>query len=211
MAKVNLYSTKLKKAASLDLPKEFSAPANAVLVAQAVHVYRDRSHAGNSRVLTRGEVSLTTAKWFKQKGTGRARHGAQSAPIFVGGGVAHGPKGVKKILVLPKKMKRAALVSAISMKLKDNMVVGAKDLSVIKKTKEVEELIGQIRAGEKDNGRAKTTFVISEKNIGVTVYMKNIERVNIERFQDLNAYKVFLGGRIVFDADVFDKPTKAKK
>src|SRR3990167_11555632 len=114
--KVNLYSAKSKTVKSLALPKEFGGDVNKALLAQAIHIYRDRTHAGNSKVKTRGEINLTTAKWYKQKGTGRARHGSQSAPIFVGGGVAHGPRTRDFSLSMPQKMRKAALISALSLK-----------------------------------------------------------------------------------------------
>jgi len=206
MSKVNLYSAKTKTVGSFPLPKEFAGEINMPLLNQAIHVYRDRVHPGNSKVLTRAEVDLTKAKWFKQKGTGRARHGAQSAPIFVGGGVAHGPKGIKRVLALPKKMKQKALLSALSLKLKENKIVAVKDLQSVTKTKGVQELVGSIAKGEMD-GKSKVTFVISAKNRGLNTFVKNIERATVEQYSDLNAYKVYFGGRLVLDADIFDQPS----
>lgn len=209
--KVNLYSTKSEKASDLSLPKEFSEEVNKALLAQALHVYRDRSHAGLSRVKTRAEIDLTKAKAYKQKGTGRARHGAKSAPIFVGGGVTHGPKGVKRTLLLPKKMKQQALVSALSLKAKEGKVAGATDLSGIKKTKDAQVLVDNVISGEKAKAGSRVTFAVSEKNAGVYPFMKNIKGVTVERYSDLNAYKVYLAGRLVLDADIFAKETKKKE
>lgn len=200
--KVNLYSIKLKEPGTFVLPKEFSGETNEPLLAQAIHVYRDRTHKGTSKVKTRSAVALTTAKWYRQKGTGRARHGAQSAPIFVGGGVAHGPKGVKRILELPKKMRRKALFSALSFKAKDHAVVAVGDLEAIKKSKEAMELVSKVRSGENFN-KGKILLAVSEKNSGVYRYFKNVAGVNVEKYSDLNAYKVYLGGRLVLDVDSF--------
>src|SRR3990167_4620035 len=97
MPKADTYSSKGTKQEGVNLPKAlFGEKQNDKLLAQAIHVYRDRQHLGNSKVKTRGEVTATTRKWYRQKGTGRARHGAVSAPLFVGGGVAHGPKGINR-------------------------------------------------------------------------------------------------------------------
>lgn len=207
MSKINLYSAKTKTVGSFTLPKDFAGEINMPLINQAIHVYRDRMHAGNSKVKTRAEVDLTKAKWFKQKGTGRARHGAQSAPIFVGGGVAHGPKGVKRVLELPKKMRRKALLSALALKLKENKVVAAKDLGTVSKSKVVQELIGSIAKGEKDE-KSKVTFVVSDKNRGLNIFVKNVERVAVEEYSNLNAHKVHFGGRLVLDADIFEQPSR---
>lgn len=207
--KINLYSTKLKKPSTFTLPKGVADYENIPLLAQAVHVYRDRQHPGHSKVKTRAEVDLTKAKWFKQKGTGRARHGAQSAPIFVGGGVAHGPTGIKRVLTMSKKMKQKALVASLTLKAKEGKVLAVSDLSGIKKTKEAQGLIKTISENEKTKN-IRFTFVVSEKNRGVYSFLKNIEGVKFERYADLNAYKVYLGGKIVLDVDAFEPVKKAK-
>src|SRR3990167_6881084 len=106
MIKLNVYSPKATKKEAIPLLKSLEAKVNMKLLAQAIRVYEDRSHPGLSQVKTRGEVKISTRKIYKQKGTGYARHGAKSAPIFVGGGIAHGPKGIKRKLALPKKKKK---------------------------------------------------------------------------------------------------------
>ena len=90
----------------------FGGKVNKNLLAQAMRVYNAnrQNHWGNTK--TRGEVQGSTRKIFKQKGTGNARHGSLLAPIFVGGGIALGPRTRKTELDLPKKMKAAALLSA---------------------------------------------------------------------------------------------------
>jgi len=93
----------------------FGAPVNNVLIAQAVRVYTSNQRQGTAKVLTRSEVARTKKKWFKQKGTGNARHGARTPNIFVGGGVAHGPTGLQNWnLKLSASMKKSALISALS-------------------------------------------------------------------------------------------------
>ena len=78
---------------SITLPKEiFDAKINNPLMAQAVRVYLANQRRGTLKTKSRGEVAISTRKIYRQKGTGRARHGAASAPIFVGGGIAFGPK-----------------------------------------------------------------------------------------------------------------------
>jgi large subunit ribosomal protein L4 len=71
---------------------------------------------GTHDTKTRGEVNRTKAKWYRQKGTGRARHGSRNAPIFVGGGIAHGPHPRSYVQKMPRKMRRLALRSALSVK-----------------------------------------------------------------------------------------------
>lgn len=201
MIKIDIFSakgTKLKQAA---LPKYLEEKLNDKLLAQAIHVYRDRAHFGTHKTKTRGEIKLTKAKWYKQKGTGGARHGARSAPLFVGGGKAHGPTGVDRRLTLPKKMRRKALAIALSQKAKDGRVVAVDGISKLKKTKEAQKLINKMT---KDKMK-KITFVLSRTNLGSVRFLRNIKNVEIVSFNALNAYKVHFGGFLVLDKEVLKK------
>src|SRR3989344_8420803 len=197
MPKADTYSSKGTKQEGVNLPKAlFGEKQNDKLLAQAIHVYRDRQHLGNSKVKTRGEVTATTRKWYRQKGTGRARHGAVSAPLFVGGGVAHGPKGVKKQLSLPKKMRQKALALALSAKAKDGKVVVITGLEILTKTKEAQKLLTKVGKGAK-----KFTFAFADKSAGAVKAFRNISNVNIVFFSDLNAHSVYFGGTILVDKE----------
>src|SRR3989344_3368471 len=114
--KAKLYTLKGLTKTDVSLPKEYVKTNAVSLLAQAVRVFEDRTHFGLSRVKTRSEVNISKKKIYKQKGTGGARHGAKSAHIFVGGGVVHGPTGMKRDLVLPLNMKKKALRIALSNK-----------------------------------------------------------------------------------------------
>ena len=93
----------------------FSAPVNPQLISQAVRVYLSNQRQGTSKTKTRSEVARTKKKWYKQKGTGGARHGARTPSIFVGGGISHGPTGEQNWnLKMSTTMKRSALCSALS-------------------------------------------------------------------------------------------------
>lgn len=211
MTKVNVYSVSQDAVTKATLPKVFAEPENMALLAQAIHVYRAREHAGLSKVKTRSEVVRTTKKWYRQKGTGRARHGARSAPIFVGGGVAHGPKGVKRKRVLPRKMKQKALRVALGVKARDKRIVFVKGLSLLKKTKDAQSLLDKIILGEKISSKnPRFTFIISDRNSVKSRFLRNMAKVRTMSYKSLNAYAVFLGGVLVFDKSLFDKK-KTKK
>jgi large subunit ribosomal protein L4 len=118
--KLSVYDLKGAIAESLTLPKEiFGAKINNSLMAQAVRVYLANQRRGTLKTKSRGEVAISTRKIYRQKGTGRARHGAKSAPIFVGGGIAFGPKPRDFSMKLNQNMRRVALFSALSAKLRD--------------------------------------------------------------------------------------------
>lgn len=104
-------------------PRVFAYPVKEALLTQVLHVYRDNSHQDTSKVKSRGELTHTTKKMYKQKGTGNARHGSRMSPTFVGGGVVFGPTGIKPgNLKLNKKMRAAALAGILSLYAKDNKV-----------------------------------------------------------------------------------------
>ena len=94
----------------------FGIEPNGPVMHQALLRQLANRHLGTHDTKTRGEVNRTTAKWFRQKGTGRARHGSRNAPIFVGGGIAHGPTPRSYTQHMPRKMRRLALRSALSAK-----------------------------------------------------------------------------------------------
>lgn len=214
MATINLYTNKGKEKTGLKLPNTFSGEINLPLLSQALYVYRARAHTGVNKTKTRGEMDMTKKKVWRQKGTGRARHGARSAPIFIGGGKAHGPKGVKKILTLPKKMRSQALLSALLAKLEKNSLVAAKNISSVKKTKDAQKLIDAVMS---DNaGQKRATLVVADKNKDFRKKFNNISNLDIYLYTTMNAYRVHNGGLIILDVDIFEAPktkkeTKTKK
>ncbi len=207
MLKADVYSAKGTKLGIVSLPKDFEAKENLRLLAQAIRVYEDRTHPGLAKVKTRADVNRTKKKWYRQKGTGGARHGARSAPIFVGGGVAHGPTGVKRQLSLPEKMKEKALSVAISLKIKNKEGVVVDGLAKINKTKEIDALIKKLAKSLSTKAK-KFTFVLSNENLRVRAAIKNIKNTQSVSFKDLNPYKVFYGGILVIDKRIFTKKKK---
>lgn len=209
MVKLNTYSSKGVKTTPTNMPKSWQEEENLVLLAQAIRVYEARRHPGLSKTKTRGEVSFSTRKIYRQKGTGMARHGAKSAPIFVGGGKAHGPKGVKRRLSLPKKMRQKALNVALSMKINEGRVILVDKISSLTKTKEAASLIQKIVVKEKEIGKkSRFTFAIADKNKAVEMTLRNIENVEVVPFRNLNAYNVYLAGVLIVDKEALKKNGK---
>jgi len=138
-----VVDTSGKEVSKIDLPADiFEAKINVGLMHQAFVRQMANARQGTHSTLTRGEIRMTTAKWYRQKGTGRARHGAQSAPIFVGGGLAHGPKPRDYSKKMPKKMRRGAIRSALSTLVRDNQLVVVDKLDIdTPKTKEVRQVL----------------------------------------------------------------------
>lgn len=183
----SVYNTKGKVVGKVTLPAEiFGAKINDKLMSQAVRVYLANQRQGTSKTKSRGEVNLTTAKIYRQKGTGRARHGAKSAPIFVGGGVAFGPKPRDFSLKLPKKMRRLSLFSALSSKLKDNEI---KVLSGFEKM-EPKTKIMATAIKNLDSKNKKILLVVPQSLVNIQRAARNIEGVKISPAEMLNTYEV---------------------
>ncbi|MCX6725859.1 MAG: 50S ribosomal protein L4 [Candidatus Shapirobacteria bacterium] len=205
MLKIDLYTMAGVKSGEIELPKEiFGVKINEPLMAQAVLVFLSNQRKAGAKTKTRSEVAKTTAKWFKQKGTGRARHGSKSAPIFVGGGVSHGPNGEQNYqLKMPKKMKRQALFSALTSKLKDKEILVIKDFDKIEaKTKKMNESLEKLKINDKKN---KVLIVLDKKNENIIRAGRNIKNLDLVQVNYLNTYKVLNSGKLVFTKEAVGK------
>jgi large subunit ribosomal protein L4 len=207
MTKLNIYNVRGLKKGSFNLPKNMEEKLNLPLLAQAVYVYRDNSHPGLGKTKTRGEVKISTRKIYRQKGTGGARHGAKSAPIFVGGGTAHGKKGIKKILKLSKNLKTKAMKVALSAKIADNHVVVVDGIVAVKKTNDAIKMIKKMMSSEKSTND-RLTLVIAKENKEALMAFRNIKNVRVVLAGNLNARDLYIGGFIILDKSMFEKPKK---
>jgi large subunit ribosomal protein L4 len=121
---VPMYNIRGEKVGEVELRSDiFEVSINVPLMHQALVRQLANARQGTHMTKSRGEVNRTKAKWYRQKGTGRARHGSRNANLFVGGGVAHGPKSRKYVKKMPRKMRRAALRSALSVKAMEKQIV----------------------------------------------------------------------------------------
>ena len=131
MPDVALYDKLGEKIGQVEVSDElFAAPCKPDLLHQAVVTVEDQMRQVSAQTLSRSEVAMTKAKWYRQKGTGRARHGAKSAPIFVGGGVAHGPRGVRRPRRLNRQMRRKALAGALTQKAHEGAVLVVDEIAM---------------------------------------------------------------------------------
>ena len=163
----------------------FGAAINKDLLSQAIRVYLSNKRQGTSQVKTRGEVTGSRKKIWKQKGTGNARHGAKSAPIFVGGGVAHGPKGIENWdLSLSKNMKKKALISALSAQA-ENVVVCDDLLDLAGKTKNAAAFLDTVNVTGK-----RVLLILDEKSKDALRAFNNISDVTVIQDSLVNALDV---------------------
>jgi len=135
-----------REVSHVELPADiFEAKINVGLMHQAFVRQMANARQGTHSTRSRSEIRATGGKWYRQKGTGRARNGAQSAPIFVGGGLAHGPKPRDYTKKMPKKMRRGAIRSALSALVRDDQLVVVDKLDIdAPKTKAMRQLISTL-------------------------------------------------------------------
>ena len=192
-----IYNIEGKEEKTVELSKEiFSVSANPKLLALAVRIYLVNQRQGNVSVKTRGEVIGSTRKIYRQKGTGKARHGAIKAPIFVGGGVAHGPKQKDYNLKFNKKEKKIALFAALSEKLKEKKIFGLenKALTIEPKTKIFVNFLEKLLLLNKNN---LIVLLKMEKN-NLILAMRNITGISFIDARSLNPYLVLKSNNIIF-------------
>jgi large subunit ribosomal protein L4 len=174
----------------------FGQKDNPQLLAQAVRVYLSNLRHGNSKVKTRSLVKRTHAKWYRQKGTGNARHGSRNAPIFVGGGVAHGPTGLQNWHKdLNQKMKAQALRVALSLQA-ENIVVTDNLNNLKGKTSEAAKILKKMLGETK-----RTVVVLGDNSLLMRRSLANLDRVLVANVNELNALQASLADTIILTKD----------
>lgn len=181
----------------ITLSKEFfGAPVHEQILNLYIRVYLQNQRQGTASTKTRSEVIGSTRKIYRQKGTGRARHGSNKAPIFVGGGVTMGPKPRDYSLKMNKKQKRIALISSLSQKFQDNAISLISNTSDDQKpkTKSFAELLKKL------NLNAKKTLLISSKLKNDTVAMsaRNIPKITLCSSSSVNPYILLNHEKVIF-------------
>lgn len=204
---IDVFDTKGKVVKKMQLSKEiFGAEVNKKLLAQASRVYLANQRKASASTKTRGEVSGSTRKIYRQKGTGRARHGGIRAPIFVHGGVAHGPKPHDYSLTLPKKMKKQALFCALSASYKQNGIKVVDGLQKITpKTKVMVKILKNLSLDP--NNKQDILFVVTKEFGDAQKAARNIAGVDILQARQLNTYEVLRHDVLVFPQEAVSEFT----
>lgn len=200
--KIAVYTLQGKASGSWDFPEKSLGKVSPTLLTQALRVYQSNLHQKTSAVKTRGEVIGSTKKIYRQKGTGNARHGAKYAPIFVGGGVAHGPKGVRPAnLRLPKAMRRRALAAALLTKLSDQGLTGITALKVADgKTKTAATTFSTIA----NHPTSRILLVTANAQPLVFRMVQSLQGITMKRASLVTAYDLIAHDRVVLTKKALD-------
>ena len=193
-----VYNQKGKVAGKINLPEAiFGAKWNADMVHQVVTAMQANARTPVAHTKFRGEVSGTTKKPWKQKGTGRARHGSTRSPIWVGGGVAHGPRNEKSYdQKINKKMKAKALYSALSEKFRSGRILFVDEITLSKiKTKDAAEItkaLSGIKGFEKLGMMKKPNayLTVPAKSDVIKKSFANIPGIVVEEVRNINPVDV---------------------
>lgn len=187
------------------LPDElFAQPVHEHLMWLSIKRHLGNQRQGTAMVKNRSLVSGGGKKPFKQKGTGRARQGSNTSPLMPGGGRAFGPRPRDHRTELPKKQRRAALVSALSLKATENAVSVLEGLQAeAPKTSKVAGVLRKMGVYGK-----RTLLVVDRQNEAVWKSVRNIDRLETTLAHQLNAYDLLNAEALVLTADGLARVTE---
>lgn len=193
--KLEVINANQKATQSIELEEGiFNVKENPNLLAQYVRTYLANKRQGNSSTKTRGDVKGTGKKPWRQKGTGRARVGQARNPIWRHGGIAHGPHPKSWYINMPKKMRRLALFTALSIRSRQSklMIFEKFDFKEAR-TKEFFAFI------EKFSFKDKPLFVTESVNDKMKLGARNVQGVKVITEGALNAFDVMNASTIIFE------------
>ena len=193
--KLNVINFDGKKIKDIEISdKIFSLKPNEILIQSLIDWQLNHFKKRTAKTKQRGEIKGSTAKIYAQKGTGGARHSSRKAPIFVGGGVAHGPKGaVYKLNKLNKKMRKLGLFHVLSQKNKLKSLFVVEDFQKeIVKTKIFNNFLEKMKL--------KNSIIISDKDSKNKIFKstKNIANLKVIEQEGANAYDLLKYKNVVF-------------
>lgn len=193
MSAISVYSKGKKKVSEIDLDARiFDSDVKDHLIHDVVRMQMARKRSGSASTKTRSMIRGGGAKPWRQKGTGRARAGTIRSPLWRGGGVVFGPSPRKYDLPVPKKVRKAALRSALSLKNKEGKLWVLKDLSFQEiKTKKFVAFLETF-------GINDALIVLDKADVNVERSARNIRGVKVLRAEGLNVYDVLTHENLVF-------------
>lgn len=196
-----LYTTDGKVKGNVQLPDEiFGSKVNRHVLYEYIKLYLNNQRHGTNNVKGRSEVSCSTRKIYKQKGTGRARHGAASAPQFVKGGKAHGAKPRVFYTKIAKQIKDNSVISAFSQRAKEGKISIVDSLVMSKiSTKELNTIV---RALCPEGRILLIVDEYNETNRNIYLSGRNIPYLETKVIRDVNAYDIMKSKNIIMKLEV---------
>ncbi len=183
MPVLSVYDIEKTKVAEIDLSDHvFGAEVNEHILYEVVRMQLASKRQGTASTKTRSDVSGGGKKPWRQKGTGRARAGTSRSPLWRGGGTVFGPHPRDYSYTIPKKVRRAALKSALSLKVREERVIILRDFPMDEiKTRRFQEVLDRFELGT-------ALFVLDEKNAILEKSSRNIKSVKMMRSEGINVF-----------------------
>jgi large subunit ribosomal protein L4 len=189
-----------KQVSTVELPADiFGVEVNVGLMHQAYVRQMANARQGTHKTKTRGEINASKIKIYRQKGTGRARHGAKSAPIFVGGGVAHGPRPRKYTKQMPRKMRQGAIRSALSALVRDEQIILVDRMDLESgKTRDMRKILLDVA------GTESALVLVTQGNDMVRRGANNLARAQALRVEYLNMRDLLTHEKVIVPLDALE-------
>lgn len=189
-----VYSTNGEQVRTIQLNDEvFNREVSDGCIYYAVNNELANRRVGTACTKTRGEVNYSNAKPYKQKGTGNARAGDKKSPIWVGGGTIFGPKPRDYSYSIPKKMKRLAMKSLLSLSVKEDRLVVVEDFTVESgKTKDLAAIIKNFVKDEK-----RTVLILKDDDVLMRRAARNIPYLRVLSYNRLSAKELLYGRKVL--------------
>lgn len=185
MAVADVFDIEKKKVAQVDLNDAvFGAEVNEAIIYDVVKMQLASRRSGTASTKTRSDVSGGGKKPWRQKGTGRARAGSSRSPVWRSGGTVFGPHPRDYSYSIPKKVRKKALISALSMKFKDNKMLILKDFPMEKISTKVFQKVVDLFSLK------KALFVLDDNNEILLKSSRNIKNVKMVRSEGINVYDI---------------------
>lgn len=202
MKTVTVYKHDGSEAGTVDLPDDiFGIEPSPVVIHQVVKAFLANQRQGNASTKTRSEVGVTKSKPWRQKGTGRARSGSANSPVWVGGGVAFGPKPRSYDQRVNKKMRRLGMKSAYSIKASEDKIKVVEDFAL--DTPQTKTIAGMLKALGLDE--TKTIFLVGGTDRTLYLSSRNIPTVTVESAENANTYAVMNADTVLFTRTAIEK------
>jgi large subunit ribosomal protein L4 len=200
---VCIYNAKGQEKGEMELPAFFNMEVSPALLHEITTAYLNNQRAGTHKTKTRGEVSFSGAKPWKQKGTGNARAGQRNSPLWRKGGIIFGPQPRDYYTKMSKQKRKLSLNMSLSAQLKNGNVIVLDSVNLDEaKTKKVAELLKNLKLEEK-----KVVFAISH-NVDFRLAARNIKNVIVENIKNITAYQVLWADKLVFTTEAIDSIKK---
>ncbi|MDR0398759.1 MAG: 50S ribosomal protein L4 [Endomicrobium sp.] len=194
-----IYNAKGQEKGKMELPAFFNTEVSHALLHEITTAYLNNQRAGTHKTKTRGEVSFSGAKPWKQKGTGNARAGQRNSPLWRKGGIIFGPQPRDYYTKMSKQKRKLSLSMALSAQLQNGNVIVLDSVNLDEaRTKKVAELLKNLKLEGK-----KVVFAVSH-DADFRLAARNIKNVVVENIKNINAYQVLWADKLVLTPEAVD-------